>query len=116
MTNPFFEGGTTSLEDMIKSVDYGYMIFDTDNGMEDPKNWGIQCAASYGREIKNGKFTGKIIAPVVMSGYVIDLLESIEAIGTNFKVTGSGSCGKGYKEWVRVSDGGASLKAKVKIG
>ncbi len=116
MTNTFFEGGTTSLEDMIKSVDYGYMIFDTDNGMEDPKNWGIQCAASYGREIKNGKFTGKIIAPVVMSGYVIDLLESIEAIGTNFKVTGSGSCGKGYKEWVRVSDGGASLKAKVKIG
>lgn len=116
MTNTFFEGGNTSVEDMIKSVDYGYMIFDTDNGMEDPKNWGIQCSAAYGREIKDGKFTGKIVAPVVMSGYVIDLLESIEAIGTNFKVTGSGSCGKGYKEWVRVSDGGASLKAKVKIG
>lgn len=116
MTNTFFEGGTTSLDDMIKSVDYGYMIFDTDNGMEDPKNWGIQCSALYGREIKNGKFTGKIVSPVVMSGYVIDLLESIDAVATNFKVTGSGSCGKGYKEWVRVSDGGASLKARVKIG
>ena len=37
-------------------------------------------------------------------------------ISKDVVVTGSGSCGKGYKEWVRVSDGGACLKAKVKIG
>jgi len=116
MTNTFFEKGTSSLDDMIKSIKHGYMIFDTDNGMEDPKSWGIQCTAAYGKEIKDGEFTGKVIAPVVMSGYVIDLLESITAISTDFKVIGSGSCGKGYKEWVRVSDGGACLKARVKIG
>ena len=51
-----------------------------------------------------------------MSGYVIDLLTSISMISKDIVVTGSGSCGKGYKEWVRVSDGGACLKAKVKIG
>ena len=116
MTNSFFEGGKDDLSDMIKSIDYGYMIFDTNNGMEDPKNWGIQCTASYGREIKNGEFTGKLISPVVMSGNVIDLLSSISAVSKDVVVTGSGSCGKGYKEWVRVSDGGACLKAKVKIG
>ena len=65
------------------------------------KNWGIQCTALYGKEIKDGKFTGKIITPVVMSGYVIDLLNSITAVSKDFKVIGSGSCGKGYKEWVR---------------
>ena len=80
MTNTFFEGGTNTLEEMVASVDYGYMIFDTNNGMEDPKNWGIQCTALYGKEIKDGKFTGNIISPVVMSGYVIDLLTSISMI------------------------------------
>lgn len=116
MTNTFFEKGESTLEEMIQSVDNGYMIFDTDNGMEDPKNWGIQCTALYGREIKNGKFTGKIVSPIVMSGYVIDLLTSISMVSTDVVVIGNGSCGKGYKEWVRVSDGGACLKAKVKIG
>ena len=117
MTNTFFEKGKDKLEDMIKSVDYGYYIAETNNGMEDPKNWGIQCTALYGREIKDGKFTGKYVSPVVMSGYVIDFLQSISMISKeSFNVIGSGSCGKGYKEWVRVSDGGACLKAKVKIG
>ncbi len=117
MTNTFFEKGKSTLDEMIKSVDYGYYIATTENGMEDPKNWGIQCTALYGREIKDGSFTGKIISPVVMSGYVIDLLMSISMISKdNFTIEGSGSCGKGYKEWVRVSDGGASIKAKVKIG
>ena len=51
-----------------------------------------------------------------MSGYVIDLLKSISAVSDDFKVNSGGSCGKGYKEWVRVSDGGPYLKAKVKIG
>ncbi len=116
MTNTFFEKGKDSLDDMIKSIEYGYYISTTNNGMEDPKNWGIQCTALYGKEIVNGEFTGKIISPVVMSGNVIDLLKSITAVSKDFVVTGSGSCGKGYKEWVRVSDGGPYLKARVKIG
>lgn len=116
MTNTFFDKGTSSLEEMISSVDYGYYISTTNNGMEDPKNWGIQCTALYGKEIKDGKFTGNIISPVVMSGYVIDLLQSISMVSNDFEMHGNGSCGKGYKEWVRVSDGGSCLKAKVKIG
>jgi len=116
MTNTFFEKGKSKFDEMIASVQEGYFIAKTNNGMEDPKNWGIQCTAHYGREIKDGKFTGKIVSPVVMSGYVIDLLTSISAVSNDFDVIGSGSCGKGYKEWVRVSDGGPCLKAKVKIG
>lgn len=37
MTNTFFEAGSDNLDDMIKSVKYGYMLFQMDNGMEDPK-------------------------------------------------------------------------------
>jgi len=116
MTNTFFEKGTDKLEDMIASIDHGYMLFDTNNGMEDPKNWAIQCVAEYGIEIKDGKLTDNYVSPVVMSGYVPDLLKSISMISDDFVVAGSGMCGKGYKEWVRVSDGGPALKVKVKLG
>lgn len=115
MTNTFFCEGDSEVEDMIKSIKHGYMLFQTDNGMEDPKNWNIQCVAQYGREIKDGKFTGKIVSPVVLSGYVPDLLMSISMISKNVEVIGSGHCGKGYKEWVPVSDGGAYLKCRCKL-
>ena len=116
MTNTFFEKGTDKLEDMIASIQHGYMLFDTDNGMEDPKNWAIQCVAKYGIEIVDGKLTENYVSPVVMSGYVPDLLKSISMISDDFETCGSGFCGKGYKEWVRVSDGGPALKARVKLG
>lgn len=116
MTNTFFEKGTDKLEDMIASIKHGYMLFETDNGMEDPKNWAIQCVAQYGIEIVDGKLTENYVSPVVMSGYVPDLLKSISMISDDFAICGSGFCGKGYKEWVRVSDGGPALKVRVKLG
>ena len=116
MTNTFFEPGNDKLEDMIASIDHGYMLFETNNGMEDPKNWAIQCVAEYGIEIVDGKLTDNYVSPVVMSGYVPDLLKSISMVSDEFKIIGSGGCGKGYKEWVRVSDGGPALKVKVKLG
>ena len=116
MTNTFFSPGESTLEEMMASVKHGYYLYQTDNGMEDPKNWNIQCVCAYGREIKDGKFTGKIVSPVVMSGYVPDLLMSISMVSKDFVVAGSGHCGKGYKEWVTVSDGGPCLKARCKLG
>ena len=116
MTNTFFEPGKDKLEDMIRSVEHGYMLFETNNGMEDPKNWQIQCTAEYGIEIRDGKLTDHYVSPVVMSGFVPDLLKSISMISDASEVIGAGFCGKGYKEWVRVSDGGPNLKVRVKLG
>lgn len=115
MTNTYFEKGHDKLDDMIKSIKHGYMLFETNNGMEDPKNWAIQCVCEYGIEIKDGKLTDNWVSPVVMSGFVPELLKSISMVSDEFEIIGSGSCGKGYKEWVRVSDGGPHLKAKVKL-
>ena len=115
MTNTFFEKGNDKLEDMIKSIKHGYMLFETNNGMEDPKNWQIQCTAEYGIEIVDGKLTENYVSPVVMSGSVPELLKSITMISDDFEIIGAGGCGKGYKEWVKVSDGGPCLKVKVKL-
>ncbi|MBQ9536079.1 MAG: TldD/PmbA family protein [Clostridia bacterium] len=116
MTNTFFCPGKDKLEDMIASIKHGYMLFETNNGMEDPKNWQIQCTAEYGIEIVDGKLTDNYVSPVVMSGSVPELLKSISMVSDNFNVIGAGMCGKGYKEWVRVSDGGPNLKVRVKLG
>lgn len=115
MTNTFFEGGKDTLEDMIASVKHGYMLFETNNGMEDPKNWQIQCTAEYGIEIVDGKLTDNYVAPVVISGGVVDLLKSITMISKDVEIIGAGMCGKGYKEWVKVADGGPALKARAKL-
>ncbi len=116
MTNTFFEGGQDSVEDMIASVQYGMLLENPSSGMEDPKNWGIQCMVSLAREIRDGKLTGRTFSPVVLTGYVPDLLRSISMVSPTVELAGGGACGKGYKEWVKVSDGGPWIKAKIRLG
>ncbi len=116
MTNTYFGTGDDSLEDMIQSISYGFLIDGASNGMEDPKNWGIQCVFDRAWEIKNGKLTGKLFTPVYLTGYVPDLLANISMCSAPLETNGNGFCGKGYKEWVVVSDGGPYLKTKVRLG
>ena len=116
MTNTIFDSGNDTLEDMIASIDYGYLLEGMESGMEDPKHWGIQCIISRGYEIKDGKLTGKLVSPIVMTGYVPDLLGSISMASTDRKVPGNGGCGKGHKEWVKVADGGPYLKCRARLG
>ena len=116
MTNTIFDSGSDTLEDMIKSVKHGYLLEGMDSGMEDPKHWGILCIITLGREIKDGAFTGKIVAPVIMTGYVPDLLGNISMASADRLVFGSGGCGKGHKEWVKVADGGPYLKTVARLG
>lgn len=116
MTNTFFEPGKDKLEDMIASIKYGFLLEDAESGMEDPKNWGIQCIVKVAKEIKDGRLTGKIFSPIMLTGFVPDLLKSISMVSDDFQLSGSGFCGKGHKEWVKVSDGGPYIKAKIRLG
>lgn len=116
MTNTYFEAGENTMEEMIASIDYGFLLQQPSSGMEDPKNWGIQCMVTIAREIKDGKLTGKIFSPIVLTGYVPDLLKSVSMMGRDMELAGGGFCGKGYKEWVKVSDGGPCMKARIRLG
>ena len=116
MTNTIFDSGEDKLEDMIASVKHGYLLEGMESGMEDPKHWGIQCIIKMGREIVDGKLTGKVVAPIIMTGYVPELLGNVTMRSTDREVFGTGGCGKGYKEWVKVSDGGPYLKTKARLG
>jgi TldD protein len=101
---------------MIKAVKKGYILEGYFSGMEDPKNWGIQCVIAKAREIIDGKFSGVIVSPVILTGYVPTLLKSISMVANNpVKLSGTGYCGKGHKEFVKTSTGGTYILAKGRL-
>jgi TldD protein len=115
MTNTFFGRGTTPPAELLASLEHGIYLRQASSGMEDPLGWGIQVTAHYGEEIFNGQPTGRLFAPVGITGYVPDLLQSISGIGSDFALDGA-YCGKGHKEWVPVSSGGPHLRMKARLG
>jgi TldD protein len=116
MTNTYIAPGTSKAEDMIASIKYGFILDKTNSGMEDPKNWGIQLVVSVAREIRDGKPTGRVFSPVVCSGYVPQVLSDISMVSGDFELRGAGYCGKGHKEYVKVSSGGPWIKTKMRLG
>jgi len=119
MSNTLIRPGNDKLDDMISSLKHGFLIESAESGMEDPKDWGIQCMFTSAREIIDGKLTGNLYAPVIMTGYVPELLSNITMVSREedgFELTGAGGCGKGYKEWVKVSCGGPYIKTKARLG
>jgi len=115
MSNTFFKAGSDNVDEMIQSIQDGFFVDRATNGMEDPKAWGIQLEALYAERIKNGKLTGDVFSPVIITGYVPDILKSISMISDKIHINGLGMCGKGYKEWVKVTDGGPYLKLKARL-
>ncbi len=121
MTNTYFEplsrerGGMTKQE-LIVDTDNGILIDKTLSGMEDPLGWGIQIQALLGQEIKNGKLTDRLFYQVGLTGYVPDVLMSIDGISTDFLMESVGTCGKGHKEYIPVADGGPYIRCRMKLG
>jgi TldD protein len=115
MSNTFFSPGTSTLEEMIARVDHGIFLDKCSSGMEDPQGWGIQVTCHYGHEIKGGKITERVFAPIGITGYVPDVLQSITAVSNKFHMDG-GTCGKGHKEQVPVASGGPHLLLTARLG
>ena len=115
MSNTYFSPGSSTLEDMIAQVDHGIFLDKWSSGMEDPQGWGIQVTCHYGHEIKGGRITNRIFAPIGISGYVPDVLQSITAVSDTLGMDG-GNCGKGHKEIVPVASGGPHLLLTARLG
>jgi TldD protein len=100
---------------MLAQVDQGVYLDKWSSGMEDPLGWGIQVSCLYGHEIKGGRITDRVFAPIGMSGYVPDVLGSISAVENQFRMD-AGTCGKGHKEYLPVASGGPHLLLKARLG
>lgn len=115
MSNTYFGEGTSTLDEMLAQVDHGVYLNKWSSGMEDPLGWGIQVTCHYGHEIRGGRITERVFAPIGISGYVPDVLQSISAVSTELKLD-AGTCGKGHKESVPVASGGPHLLLKARLG
>mgnify|MGYP000024875800 CR=1 FL=1 len=114
MSNTFFRPGDADPAEMIRGLEYGFYLPEASSGMEDPKGWGMQVTCPYAREVRHGEFTGRVLAPVAVTGYVPELLQSVTAVGHDLQLDG-GNCGKGEKEFVPVSSGGPHLRMKARL-
>lgn len=114
MSNTFIERGTTDPAEILAGLKEGLYLDGFRNGIEDPQGWGIQFTTRFAREVKDGKFTGRIFSPVTVSGYVPEILGNITQVGSNFAIE-PGSCGKGFKEFVPVGSGGPTLRTRARV-
>jgi TldD protein len=114
MSNTFFEPGEHTRDELLASLDDGLYLCETENGMEDPKGWGMQIWAHFAREYRGGKPTGRIFSPIAMTGFVPDVLADVSMVANDFHMD-AGSCGKGWKEIVPVGSGGPHLRTRCRL-
>lgn len=114
MSNTFFAPGPASPEELIGGVTDGLYVAGLEAGIEDPKGWGMQIVAAYGEIIRKGRLTGEVVGPVTLTGYVPELLASVDGVANDFTLR-AGTCGKGYKEMIPVSLGGPTLRFKARV-
>ncbi len=121
MTNTYFEprppelGGLTR-DQMIADTDRGILLEQLISGMEDPLGWGVQLQIVRGREIERGRLTGRLYYQIGATGYVPDVLTSVDRVGTELNLESAGLCGKGHKELVRSATGGPFIRCRMRLG
>lgn len=107
MTNTFMEAGTDKLEDMIAGVKDGIYVVDVSNGTGN-STFVMNPTLCY--RIRDGK----VCEPVrvhMLTGSVFQTLFEVDAVGDDFVLFDSFSCGK-RGQGVRVSAGGPSIRVK----
>lgn len=112
MRNTAILSGTSSIEDMIASIDDGYLLMRPTNGQADSTSefmFGVQM----GYEIKNGKI-GNAISDTTISGVAFDMLNEVTMVSDEMVWSCAGMCGK--KQPMPVGMGGPAVKTKVHIG
>ncbi|MDA8346401.1 MAG: TldD/PmbA family protein [Thermaerobacter sp.] len=115
MSNTYFQPGHRSPEELIAGVEHGIYLRRVESGMEDPRNWGLQITCHVGEQIEGGRLTGKLYRTLGMTGYVPDVLRSIDGAASDFEKS-AGHCGKGWKEWTTNGTGGPHLRMTARIG
>ncbi len=112
MRNTAILPGQDKFEDMIASIDDGYLLMRATNGQADSTSefmFGVQM----GYEIKDGKL-GRAITDTTISGVAFDMLKEITMLSDEMTWSCAGMCGK--KQPMPVGMGGPAVKTKMFIG
>lgn len=112
MRNTAVLPGKDKLEDMIASVDDGYLLLNSSNGQADTTGE-FMFGVSFGYEIKHGKL-GRALLDTTVSGVAFDMLKTVDMVSDEVVWASSGFCGK--KQPMSVGMGGPALRCKIMIG
>lgn len=113
MRNTYIAPGTSTLEEMIASVEDGYLLDGAANGQAD-SNGEFMFGTREAYRIVKGK-KGPLLRGVNISGSAFDVLRSVDRVGRDFKWDlGAGHCGKGQP--AKVDAGGPWISCEVVLG
>lgn len=112
MRNTAVHPGKDKLEDMIASIDDGYLLLDSRNGEADTTGE-FMFGVSMGYQIKNGKL-GKALRDTTVSGVAFEMLKTVDMVSDEVVWSSSGFCGK--KQMMPVGMGGPALRCRITIG
>jgi len=107
MTNTFMQGGETNPEEMIAEVKDGIYVYDVTFGTGQA-TFTLKPSIAY--RIRDGKLCEPVRINVI-TGSVFETLFLIDAVGTDYKLFNTFTCGKG-NQGAMVSAGGPSIRVK----
>ncbi len=113
-TNLYMEGGDWKLDEMLEELKDGLYLLGrgAGGGQVDTGAGTFTFSVGPSRVVKNGEL-GELVRGVVVSGYILETLKGVEAVGKDVKVRMSvfGACGKEGQS-VRVGHGGPHVMIK----
>ena len=112
MRNTSFLPGTSSLAEMIASVERGYYLIRPSNGQADATSE-FMFGVILGYEIQDGKL-GRAIRETTISGVAFDVLRTVSMVSNEMNWQCGGMCGK--KQPIPVGMGGPAIKCRVNLG
>ncbi len=114
MRNTYIAAGESSLEEMIKDIDFGLFAESLGGGSVTPGTGNYNFAVNESRLIKNGKLD-KVVKGASLIGNGLDTLSKIEKVGRDLKLS-PGHCGS-ISGWVPVTVGQPPiLVSKLTVG
>jgi len=112
MRNTAILPGTSSLGEMISSIDEGYYLMTSSNGQADSTSE-FMFGIVQGYEIRGGKL-GRALRDTTISGVAFEMLRTVSAVSDEMKWTCAGMCGK--KQPIPVGMGGPAIRCRVTLG
>ncbi len=112
MRNTAVLPGKSKLEELIESVDDGYLFCKTKNGQADTTGE-FMFGVTTGYEIKDGRL-GRAILDTTISGVAFEMLKTVDMVSDSVEWSSSGYCGK--KQLIPVGLGGPALRCRVNVG
>jgi TldD protein len=113
MRNTYLLPGKDKLDDMIASLEDGYLVEGAGSGQAD-SNGEFMFGCGHVWHIKNGKKV-KLLKEATLSGIAFDVLKTVDAVSEEFLWDlGTGHCGKGQP--AKVDAGGPYIRCQMNMG